>query len=95
MTFERRFRTAMDKVGGRYVLTALLQKRIRELVRGDRPLVDLDTNDFTEIALAEVIEDKIEMGEEIRDPDEDADFGSSDEMSLPTGDEQEGLLESL
>ena len=95
MSFERRFRIAMEKVGGRYILTALLQKRIRELVRGDRPLVNLDTNDFTELALAEVIEGKIEMGAEIRDPEDEADFGADEELPLPTGDEQEGLLESL
>ena len=69
-TFQVRFNEAKDLVGGRYKLTALLQKRIRELVRGERPLVDLNSNDYVEIALAEVLEHKIEMGAELHDPED-------------------------
>ncbi|MBN2490459.1 MAG: DNA-directed RNA polymerase subunit omega [Planctomycetes bacterium] len=69
-TFDDRFSRAMGKVGGRYILTALLQKRIRELVRGDKPLAQVEGGDFIDVALAEVIEGKIEMGEEIHDPED-------------------------
>ena len=68
--FQRSFTEAKELVGGRFRLTALLQKRIRELVRGGRPLVECDTHDYTEIALAEVLAGKIELGAEIHDPED-------------------------
>ena len=52
-------------------MTALLQKRIRELVHGEKPLVQTDASDYVEIALAEVLEGKIEMGAEFQDPEGD------------------------
>ena len=50
------------KVGGRFKLTALIQKRMTELVEGSRPLID-DTEGKTqlEIVIQEIIEDKIEI----------------------------------
>jgi len=69
-TFDDRFNEAMEKVGGRYILTALLQKRVRELVRGEKPLVEVAGSDFIDLALAEVLEGKVEMGEEIQDPED-------------------------
>lgn len=84
--FEQRFVRAMDAVGGRYELTALLQKRIRELVRGDRPLVEYEYDDYIDLALEEVLQGKIEMGPEIKDPeDDDIDFGSNDEFEIGEG----------
>ncbi len=49
------------KVGGRFRLTALLQKRLAELVKGSPPLVDLPSNNFFEIALREIEEGRIEL----------------------------------
>jgi DNA-directed RNA polymerase subunit omega len=69
-TFDDRFNEAMERVGGRYILTAMLQKRVRELVRGEKALVEVGGNDFIDVALAEVLEGKIEMGEEIQDPED-------------------------
>ena len=68
--FQRKFREAKDLVGGRYRLTALMQKRIRELVHGQRPLIETDSRDYIEIALAEILAGKIEMGSEIHDPED-------------------------
>jgi len=68
--FQNRFMQATELIGGRYKLTALLQKRVRELVRGERALVELDTKDHIDIALTEVLEGKLEMGAEIQDPEE-------------------------
>ncbi len=50
-----------QKVGGRFRLTALLQKRLAELVRGSPALVDLPSNNFFEIALREIEEGRIEL----------------------------------
>ena len=49
-----------DKVGGRFKLTALVQKRMAELVQGSRPLIDdIEGLTLMEIVVQEIIEDKI------------------------------------
>ena len=50
----------VNKVGGRFKLTALIQKRLTELVQGARPLIE-DTAGKTqiEIVIQEILEDKI------------------------------------
>ncbi len=50
----------VDKIGGRFKLTALIQKRLKELMQGSRPLIE-DTEGKTqiEIVVQEIIEDKI------------------------------------
>jgi DNA-directed RNA polymerase subunit omega len=48
------------KVGGRFKLTALIQKRMLELMDGARPLVDRDDNmTDLEVVIQEIIQDKI------------------------------------
>jgi DNA-directed RNA polymerase subunit omega len=50
----------VNKVGGRFKLTALVQKRILELMEGARPLVERsDTMTDLEVAIQEVLQDKI------------------------------------
>ncbi len=50
----------VDKVGGRFRLCALIQKRMQELLSGGRPLID-DTEGRTllEIVAQEILQDKI------------------------------------
>ncbi len=48
-------------VGGRFKLTALLQKRIRELVAGAPRLVDIKSDNPIDIAIEEVRAGKIEL----------------------------------
>ena len=50
----------VNKVGGRFKLTALIQKRLEELVQGARPLIE-DTKGKTqlEIVVQEILQDKI------------------------------------
>jgi DNA-directed RNA polymerase subunit omega len=50
-----------DKVGGRFRLTTLLQKRLTELVKGSPAMVDLPSRNYLEIALAEIEEGRIEL----------------------------------
>lgn len=50
----------VNKVGGRFKLTALIQKRLLELMDGARPLVER-TDDMTdmEVVIQEILQDKI------------------------------------
>ncbi len=49
----------VHKVGGRFKLSTLIQKRMVALNRGARPLVDLPTKDHMEVVVAEILQDKI------------------------------------
>ncbi|MCA9106826.1 MAG: DNA-directed RNA polymerase subunit omega [Planctomycetales bacterium] len=49
----------VNKVGGRFKLSTLIQKRLVQLNRGSRPLVDLATHDKMAIVLQEILQDKI------------------------------------
>lgn len=48
------------KLGGRFKLTALIQKRLKELIiDGERPLVDRDGRTDLELVIEEILQDKI------------------------------------
>ena len=50
----------MDKVGGRFKLSALIQKRMLEIMEGARPLIDdVEGKTTMEIVVQEIAEDKI------------------------------------
>jgi len=50
----------INKVGGRFKLTALIQKRLDELVQGSRPLIeDSSGKTMLEIVVQEILRDKI------------------------------------
>ena len=51
------------KVGGKFRLTALIQKRMVELNRGAPPLVEVDADELTsrEIVCQEILQGKIEL----------------------------------
>ena len=49
----------VNKVGGRFKLSTLIQKRLVQLNAGSRPLVDQSTQDKMEIVLQEIMQDKI------------------------------------
>jgi len=50
----------INKIGGRFRLTALIQKRLTEILQGSRPLVErkIGMTDL-EIVLEEILQDKI------------------------------------
>jgi len=56
----------VKQVGGSFRLTALLQKRVRELVRGQRPLFETRERNYIKIASEELERGLIELV-----PDED------------------------
>ena len=47
------------KVGGRFKLTALIQRRMLELMDGARPLVERGNMTDLEVAIQEILHDKI------------------------------------
>ena len=49
----------VNKVGGRFKLSTLIQKRLVQLNAGSRALVDMDTSDKMAIVLQEIVQDKI------------------------------------
>jgi len=49
----------VNKVGGRFKLSTLIQKRMVALNTGAKPLVDNRTSDRMQIVLQEILEDKI------------------------------------
>lgn len=52
----------IKKVGGKFKLTALIQRRWLQLLQGERPLVrDIEGLTDMEIVLREILEGKIEM----------------------------------
>jgi len=60
----------VEKVGGRFKLTALIQKRLGELLDGARPLIE-NTEGMTqmEIVIQEILQDKIAIDYEASDID--------------------------
>lgn len=50
-----------DKVGGKFKLTALVQRRLQELMDGARPLVPRAGRSDLEVAIAEILEEKITL----------------------------------
>jgi len=50
----------VKKVGGKFRLTALVQKRLNELLQGSRPLIeDTKGRSQLEIVIQEILQDKI------------------------------------
>ena len=65
----------IDKVGGKFKLTALIQKRLIELMQGARPLVERKRGmTDLELIIQEILEDKIGIDYEMSDvtPPEEA-----------------------
>lgn len=50
----------INRVGGRFRLTSLIQKRMRELMFGARPLVEPGKMTPAEIVVKEIMEGKLE-----------------------------------
>ena len=64
MLEELKSEQIVQKVGGRFKLAALIQKRMLELLQGSRPLIE-NTEGMTmmEIVVQEILQDKIAIDE--------------------------------
>ena len=60
MIDELKSEKLVNKVGGKFKLTALVQKRLSELMQGGRPLIkDIEDRTMLEIVIQEILQDKI------------------------------------
>ncbi len=71
----------VNKVGGRFKLCALIQRRLVELLDGARPLVERDGRSDLEVVVAEILEDKICI-----DPDAEAEDAGGPREPRPAAD---------
>ena len=51
----------VEKVGGRFKLCSLIQRRLVQLMEGSRPLVPRDGRSDLELAIEEILQDKITL----------------------------------
>ena len=74
----------VNKVGGRFKLSTLIQKRLVQLNAGSRALVDLNTSDKMKIVLQEIVQDKIflDTSREVKVTGELRDAGDVPELNL-------------
>jgi len=70
------------KIGGPYRLAALMQRRLKELIDGARPLVDTEGKNLVEVVVQEIVEDKIAI-----------DYSKSEGISAPKPDEAHDVSE--
>ena len=66
MIDELREEEIINKVGGRFKLSTLIQKRLVSLNAGARPLVELNTDDKMEIVIQEIMQDKVYLDTELK-----------------------------
>jgi DNA-directed RNA polymerase subunit omega len=61
----------IDKFGGRFKLTALIQRRWLQLLQGARPMVDTAGLTELEVVVKEILEGKIDMEIPEQEPEDD------------------------
>jgi len=60
MIEELKSEKIINKVGGKFKLTALVQRRLGELLQGGRPLIrNIENKTMLEIVVQEILQDKI------------------------------------
>ena len=76
----------VNKVGGRFKLSTLIQKRLAAINAGARPLVSFQSDDKMEIVVQEILQDKIylDSSSEVRVTGESEDIaaGGPPELDL-------------
>jgi DNA-directed RNA polymerase subunit omega len=65
MIDELREEQIVNKVGGRFKLSTLIQKRLVAINAGARPLVDFKSDNKMEIVIQEIIQDKVFLDSEM------------------------------
>jgi DNA-directed RNA polymerase subunit omega len=65
MIEELREEEIVKKIGGRFKLSTLIQKRLVQLNAGARPLVDTKTDNKMQIVIHEILQDKIYLDTEL------------------------------
>ena len=65
MIDELREEEIVRKVGGRFKLSTLIQKRLVALIKGAAPLVHMDSPDKMKVVIREILEDKIFLDQDM------------------------------
>ncbi|KAA5543850.1 DNA-directed RNA polymerase subunit omega [Roseiconus nitratireducens] len=83
MLEELKDEETVNKVGGRFKLSTLIQKRLVQLNQGSRALVNVDTHDKMSIVLQEIMQDKIILNmdnevEQVQEMDLDATIAAAE-----------------
>ena len=74
------------KVGGRFKLCTLIQRRLEQIMDGARPLIERDGRSDLELVIEEIVQDKITI-EWINQHDDDEDALAQDGMAMAGADE--------
>jgi DNA-directed RNA polymerase subunit omega len=82
MLDELREEAIVNKVGGRFKLSTLIQKRLVALNAGSRPLVDFKSDNKLEIVIQEIIQDKIYLDSSAQVKITGEDSGGPPELDL-------------
>ncbi|MCD0462109.1 DNA-directed RNA polymerase subunit omega [Roseiconus lacunae] len=91
MLEELKDEETVNKVGGRFKLSTLIQKRLVQLNQGSRALVNADTHDKMSIVLKEILQDKIFLNtdnevERVTELDLDATIAAAESPDLDPSD---------
>ncbi|MEO1527471.1 MAG: DNA-directed RNA polymerase subunit omega [Planctomycetota bacterium] len=91
MLEELKDEETVNKVGGRFKLSTLIQKRLVQLNQGSRALVNVDTHDKMSIVLQEIMQDKIILNmdnevEQVQPLDLDATIAAAEAPDLDAAD---------
>ncbi|MDM4013934.1 DNA-directed RNA polymerase subunit omega [Roseiconus lacunae] len=91
MLEELKDEETVNKVGGRFKLSTLIQKRLVQLNQGSRALVNADTHDKMSIVLKEILQDKIFLNtdnevEQVTELDLDATIAAAESPDLDPSD---------
>lgn len=74
----------VNKVGGRFKLSTLIQKRLAAINAGARPLVDMKSDNPMEVVVEEILQDKIYLdnSQHVQIADDADDAGGPPELDL-------------
>jgi DNA-directed RNA polymerase subunit omega len=91
MLEELKDEETVNKVGGRFKLSTLIQKRLVQLNQGSRALVNVDTHDKMSIVLQEIMQDKIVLNmdhevEQVQEMDLNATIAAAEAPDLDDAD---------
>ena len=91
MLEELKDEETVNKVGGRFKLSTLIQKRLVQLNQGSRALVNADTHDKMSIVLQEIMQDKIVLNmdnevEQVQELDLDQTIAAAEAPDLEASD---------
>lgn len=84
MIDDLREEAIVNKVGGRFKLSTLIQKRLVALNAGSRPLIETQSADKLQIVIDEIMQDKIylDASSNVRVVGESEDGGGPPELDL-------------